>query len=148
MSADPDNIASVETNPTEIDLEPIRETWQHRGSGTQRIVMALIAAVEALRERVSELEDTKEVLIRTVNKFKTQAETAQAHAIELVGALEQVKQRCLFEEDLGAIGVTAEPHIDEKLFSDICTALATLPAQALERHKALEDCSVLRGEGI
>ena len=47
-----------------------------------------------------------------------------AAAPELLEALERVRQACLFSEDDGQIGVTADPHIDERLFNEICAAIA------------------------
>jgi len=141
------------TDPTAIDLKAYRYhegvmRAAHEDHGNSYAGLAagfihnLIAEVEVLRERLGKMED-KAGPFHERYRWKERAETAEAHATELTTVLEQVQQRCLFEEDLGAIGVTTEPHIDEKLFSDICTALATLPAQALERHKALEDCVVV-----
>ena len=45
-------------------------------------------------------------------------------ALELLAALELVKQACLFADDDGQTGVTGEPHIPEDLFANICAAIA------------------------
>jgi len=69
--------------------------------------------------------------------LRLEKEATEAREVELAGALEQVRQCCLFsDDDAGPIGVTTDPHIDEQLFKDICTALATTPAEALERASA------------
>ncbi len=106
----------------------------------------LIAAVEALRERVVELEkdlaeeesDVEHYLRLAIVdpgaidqiSWQDRAEVAEARVVELAGALERIRQRCLFEEDDGRTGVTTEPHIDEQLFNDICAVLSTTPAKA------------------
>lgn len=43
---------------------------------------------------------------------------------DLMAALEEVRQACLFDEDNNQIGVTTEPHISEVLFEKICAVLA------------------------
>ena len=43
---------------------------------------------------------------------------------ELVGALEEVRQACLFDDDDGQIGVAEDVVIPLELFSRICTALS------------------------
>ena len=42
--------------------------------------------------------------------------------------LSDVREACLFDDDDGIIGVTTDPHIDERLFDKICAALNPEPA--------------------
>ena len=45
---------------------------------------------------------------------------------EMERLLEDVKQRCLFADDGGTIGVTEDPHVPAELFNRICALLTSL----------------------
>lgn len=60
------------------------------------------------------------------------AEAAETKVAKLREALGKVKQRCLFVDDDGRIGVTQEPHIEDELFDEICQALTETEEQSSE----------------
>jgi hypothetical protein len=131
-------VSAAEANPIANDLEVIRKRYCtgdsfQGGSICVGDINGLIVEVEALREQVTELESDNAAAIKWQQFYMKKAEATQAHATELAVALEAVRQTCLFaDDDAGPIGVTTDPHISEALFKNICTVLATLPAEALE----------------
>ena len=48
----------------------------------------------------------------------------KGRVIEAEALLEDVRASCLFADDDGFIGITTDPHIDERLFDKICGFLA------------------------
>ena len=124
------------TNPAEIDLKTLR---QHRHFPTID-VRPLIAAVEVLREQVAELIRERDLTsICTVDKGEVQevyerAEAAEAHAVELAGVLEPLREACFQADMMGELYET----IDGSLLDAADKALATTPPQALERAIAAE----------
>lgn len=48
----------------------------------------------------------------------------QVAAPELLEALTEVREACLYPEDDGQIGITSEPTIDSAMFGRICAAIA------------------------
>ncbi|KKL13516.1 hypothetical protein LCGC14_2524970 [marine sediment metagenome] len=97
----------------------------------------IATAVEALQDICAGHEIDLKNSGSDNDDLRLEKEATEARVVELAGALEQVRQCCLFsDDDAGPIGVTTDPHIDEQLFKDICTALATTPAEALERASA------------
>ena len=112
MSADPDDIAAVDgdatpadkpdqastVDPGEIDLEPIKENWQHKGFAPRHTIMSLVAAVEALRERVTKLNgwlnEHESMLARSrreTNDSHRKLKAAEARMVELAEALERAR---------------------------------------------------------
>ncbi|KKM23553.1 hypothetical protein LCGC14_1614050 [marine sediment metagenome] len=57
-----------------------------------------------------------------------------AAAPDLLAALEDVRQSCLFSDDDGTIGVTPDPHISDRLFDKICDAIAKARPQATSSY--------------
>ncbi len=87
MSADPNDIATVDgdatpTDPGAIDLEHIKK-YTRRDDARFRVVTALIAAVEALRERVDTLNIVDGFLAATAEKNLIRAEAAEARVKRL-----------------------------------------------------------------
>lgn len=76
-------------DPAAIDLEPIRATWQNRGVAPAYNIMALIAAVEALRERVAELERGYDIWCKTANQQAEMRKAAEAHVMDLEELLKE-----------------------------------------------------------
>ncbi|KKL73044.1 hypothetical protein LCGC14_2078850 [marine sediment metagenome] len=107
-----------------------------------------IASVEALRERVAELEKLaiddqsgkswRSIVLnsefqdgevdRIASDYLNRTEAAEAHATELARELEATRATLLYYLPASKLG---------------SAALASTPAQALERHKALENCAVV-----
>ncbi len=102
------------------------------------LLRELAAAVETLRDDLADLEALRSEDHAAIRQTILEKEAAEARVVELAGALERVRQCCLFEEDLGRTGVTMEPHINEQLFDDICAALLATPAQAMEKARAVQ----------
>ena len=82
----PDQASAVD--PGAIDLEPIKENWQHKGFAPRYTIMSLVAAVEALREQIEELKIEKQGGWECLLK---RAEAAEARVVELAGALEEAR---------------------------------------------------------
>ena len=136
--------AAPKANPAEIDLEPIRETWQHRSSDTQRVIMSLIAAVEALRARVGELEGDNDAAIKWQQFYMDKAEASEARCVELAGALRDTGFEPTFDADGGheefrCLECGCHHDTSETIQHDkdcrTGTALAATPAKALERAR-------------
>ena len=130
------------TDPTAIDLAGFEEKYLAVGDFHRlKAVQDLIAAVEALRERVAELEGLKLYVQHSDNmndmvSLGLARDAAEAHATELAGALNSITS------------MEGEDGITDYIFAGRAlklahTALAALPAQALERHKVLENCAVV-----
>jgi hypothetical protein len=80
-------------NPTAIDLEAIKERVASMPLAPLHDQAAkLVTAVEALRERVAELEGDNETAIKWQQFYMKRAEAAAAINKELVVALEQIAQ--------------------------------------------------------
>ena len=140
------------TDPAEIDLENLYE----KAGWLNPVEKKLVAAVEALRERVAGLENL-EADFKTLSKLTIaelflrglsfeRAESAEAHAVELTMALGEVEHSLIFyegNEETLPIPRTCVIviHADDfnPMLKDIRTALATTPPQALERARAKDD---------
>ncbi len=153
----PDQASAVD--PGAIDLEPIKENWQHKGFAPRHTIMSLIAAVEALRERVAELEHGYDVWCKTANQQADMRIAAEARVAALAGALEFYADPNTYT----AIGFLADPPCgdfvdDFEVIGDAGrpgkrarTVLAATPAEALERARAVEEilrwAREMRGDG-
>jgi hypothetical protein len=143
---------TTSADPGAIDLEQIQR-WR----SPDREIDALIAAVEALRERVAKLEQcikddsvlyierTKALRARVVElarqeraqyqlrmQAKTNVEAAEAREAALAGAC------CIVLAELPEDDEGIEIGDLQRLLCACRTALAATPAEALERAKAVE----------
>ncbi len=111
----------IQLDPAAVDLEEI-EARRKPFDGQLSVgdVDKLIAAVEALRKRVAELE----------GHWKRSL-TVEAHAVELAGVLEA---QCILIESNPTLSACASSTLEPSR-----TALATLPAEALERSRARDE---------
>lgn len=93
---------------------------------------------ESLREKLEELtgklaayreldDDMERKTGMDVTAMPAAIEALQLRVARLVKALELVKQRCLYAEDDGVIGISEDVHIDSQLFDSICEALSATP---------------------
>ncbi len=143
------------TGPAAIDLEEARK----RAAGMESMpsscmsgdatgIRALIAAVEALRERVAELEALKLYVQHTDNMndmvlLGLARDASEAHATEMAAAINAL----LKERTVNILEEAAReyPHGKEDVaevlgvFDNVRTALASTPAAALERARARDD---------
>ncbi len=140
-------LSTPKPDPALIDLEAYKERWLADLQpatvidGKEKFVepdglaaiRALIAAVEALRERVAELDmelNAQQMLEALAKSLLIDAQAAQksaeAHAVELAGALGAIL-------DYGML--SCPPSMAKRASA----ALATLPAEALERSRARDE---------
>ena len=127
---------STPADPDAIDLERIKVHHALPSTVPNATIDSLIAAVEALRGRVlvETLQATK-ALERALEQ-KNRAEAAEARVVELAGALGRIENE---EWD------DMEPLHEKSARKLAHTVLATIPAEALERTKAVEECvAILR----
>ncbi len=82
--------------------------------------------------------EAKMLMERQYYSAQTKYDEARAQVAALHKVLEAVKQCCLFSDDDGQIGVTADPHIDERLLSDICAALTDTEEAATQFKRVPE----------
>ncbi len=75
-------MAKIPVDPGDIDLEAIKAQMPSCGSTRE-----LIAAVEALRERVAELEDGWDIWCKTAEQQAEMRKAAEARVVKVVGAL-------------------------------------------------------------
>ncbi len=143
------------TDPAAIDLEPFHAQEVHGGLPLSADVTALVVAVEALRERVAELEGNWKQSFQQNVTFETRAEASEAQVVELQEAV--VAGKKLSDWIAEAIS-KAEYEAEERKNPDAWNplrdamvdgwmasfrdqfdaALSALPAKALERAKARE----------
>lgn len=122
----PSNGGNDMTDPAEIDLDMLEDRAHYGTHQHAQDIHSLIAAVKALRERIAELEGgtDKQFYLHRAQKEHDRAEAAEAHAVELVGAL----QPFIY---VGRYANAAE-------VSKARTVLAATPAAALERARAMQ----------
>lgn len=86
--------------------------------------------IEALEIEIAILADkrgTGALAYIKASEDRQHVEAARDKALADVGrlrkVLDTVRERCLFADDDGGIGVTEDAHIDSGLFDEICAAL-------------------------
>lgn len=108
-------------------IATIREAWAERDTREQ---FRREHQLEHMRQ--TERAETAEAeLAEAQEQANMQAELTehwQKADAEARALLSDVREACLFDDDDGIIGVTTDPHIDERLFDKICAALNPEPA--------------------
>ena len=137
-------------NPGAIDLKPIRasycEQFYHgRLDPCQQAIFNLIAAVEALRERVVELEGMLEKadkeLFDTLVDYTKLVDSNRAAEARVVEMALLVKECASLLDRKHREGTWAgfNPDYTKELYDRLCAALDATLADALERARAVED---------
>ena len=142
-------------NPSAIDLEPFRRRarhmWPPEGPEPLDDICDLIAAVEALRERVVDLEKLAEFLASNQCEAPhidenghmqcEYVEAAEARVVELAGALEPFANEDAWAgwDDRKGAYLTADFKGLGKPWVWAQDALAATPEDALERARAVEE---------
>ena len=83
---------SDEPRTEDIDLEMIKEFYRLPSTVPNSTVANLIAAVEALRERVAELEQFNGALRASRDHADFKAEAVEVFNNEMIGALEKIAE--------------------------------------------------------
>ena len=130
----PDDASAVEPGAIDFDdaavsLEAVK-IRRHVADidGLRELIDILIAAVEALRERVAELEGEIEQAIKWQQFYMNKAEAAEARVVELAAALAHLLE---FADSTGQ-GCA-------KQVENARAVLAATPARAPERARAVEE---------
>lgn len=128
----PDDASAVDSGA--IDLEKIRALWATAPKSMPQHDQALIAAVEALREREKQTLVMIADMLNGEMKLSRRVEAAEARVVELVGALEGLLDAMVAHNEANE-RVMVDPHSTEHAR----TVLAATPAKALERARAVEN---------
>ncbi len=124
------------TDPGEIDLERVYRIADsmdkaigipNLDDGT--LLRELAATVKALRDDLADLEALRAEDHAAIRQMILEKEAVEAREVELAGALENCVS--LVKLKVGSIDLTGDAAIKQA-----CTALATTPAQAMERARA------------
>ena len=153
---DPTNVKeAAPADPAAIDLEVLEDRAHYGTHQHAQDIHRLIAAVEALRERVAGLESTTNDWIEAgilrghrADQAEAKTEAAEARVAALARALERAARA--LQETADWLADEPEPHMGtvhgiRNDASAARTVLADTPTEALERARAVENCiSALR----
>ncbi len=136
MTTTPTNPAAIDLDDTELEPSDVeRGEWQ---AGTRDYVERLEVVVEALRERVAEVEGEVEQAIKWQEYYMTKTEAAEARVVELAGAANKFLDNLKTWWD-GPNPIAADEM--NEAAQDLRATLATTPAKAMERAKAVDEAT-------
>ncbi len=122
-NADLKRVADAKPEDLNQELLDENEALRERVADIQTDADAWKTCMEAVQLNASEI-----AIVR--DSYKAHAEAAEAHAAELTGALERARDL------LAKLGYRVQ---GSPVFQTICATLAALPADALERARALNE---------